>query len=762
MPVRTDRLIQGADGALYGVTSGGGSAGYGSVFKVTTAGTLTTLHSFDNTDGTDPEAALCLGTDGNFYGTTQQGGSNSNGTVFKVTSAGDFTLLYQFAGGQPGATDGSNPFSGLVQGPDGNFFGTTYAGGGDAEDGTLYEITPAGALTTVYRFTGGNDGSNPTAALTLDQRGDFFGVTSTNGSGGGGTIFALNVHGVLSFGAASANVSENAGSVTVIVNRTGSGTGAVGVTYATEDGTATAGTDYTAATGTLSWADGDLTPRMITVPVTDRHLYDGSTRTFDVALSFPTGGVVLQSPAVENVNVLENDTIPTQPTVSLDTPSDDNTTILIGSTLTVAASVVDPGGVLAAVQFTVNGATVGTANAAGPYVFTGLAPAAPGAYVVGVIVTDTLGRVSSATHTITVRAQAATGDPAPNATILTALNGLAVGVGQTIPISAVAETSDGSPLAEVDFYAGGVVIARFDGTGAPISTDGIPRPPRRLDAPAPVAGGTVFQTSYTVPGESKLINLICVAFSKLGVASVSDPATIRPVDPSLGKPPAVGLSGLSDGATIPVGAPVTLAANVTLPLATGLASSSRSTTRGAHRQDAASQLADLAFFLNASLIQHGAAGALQPGFTFTPPSAGDYVIEAIATDKDGISGVAMPITVHAVGASTVVTVASSGDGRAEFGVENGKVAVRRTGNLTAALTVTYKIKGAAKAGVDFKGLTGTLVIPAGAAQAKLKLKPLHNPLNTGTLKAKIVILPASDGSYELGTTTVAKVKVVGG
>ena len=709
------------------------------------------------------------GTDGNFYGTTQSGGANSNGTVFTITPTGGFTLLYQFAGGQPGATDGSNPFSGLVQGPDGNFYGTTYAGGSADQHGTIYNITSAGALTTLYRFSGGNDGANPTAALTLDRRGDFFGVTSTGGADSGGTIFLLNVHGILSFGAASCNVSENAGSVTVIVNRTGSGAGAVGVTYATEDGTALAGTDYTATTGTLTWADGDASPRTITVPVTDRHFYDGSTRTFDLALSFPTGGVVLQSPAVENVNILENDTLPTQPTVTLDTPSDDTTTILTGSTLTVAASVADPGGVLAAVQFTVNGATVGTANAAGPYVFTGPAPTVPGAYVVGVTVTDTLGRVSASTHTITVRAPAATGDPAPSAAILTDLNGRLVGVGQTIPISAVAQTSDGEPLAEVDFYAGDVLIARFDGTGAPISTDGIARPPRRADAPVPLPGGTVFQTSYVVPGGSKLINLICVAFSKLGVASVSSPATIHPVDPSVGKPPAVGLSGLSDGATITVGVPVSLAASVTLPVATGLASSasrpSRS-SRGAHRQDASSQLADLAFFLNASLIQHAVGGdPANTAFTFTPPSAGDYVVEAIATDTDGISGVAMPITVHAVGAPpvvTTVTVAVSGDGRAEFGVENGKVAVRRTGDLSAALTVSYKIKGAAKAGVDFKPLTGTLVIPAGAAQAKLKLKPLHNLLNTGTLNAKIVILPASDGSYGLGDTTLAKVKVVGG
>ena len=754
-------LIQGMDGNLYGTASAGGDSGYGALFRITTAGTFTPLHSFNNTDGADPEAPLCAGADGFLYGTTQQGGASSNGTVFKINQGTAFTLLHEFTGGQPESTDGSNPFSGLVQGPDSTFYGTTYAGGSADQHGTLYGITSAGVLQTLYRFTGGNDGSNPNAALTLDRRGDFFGVTSTNGIGGGGTIFLLNIHGILSFGAASANVSENAGGVQVVVNRTGSSAGAVGVTYATEDITAFPGTDFTPTSGTLSWADGDATPRTITIPVIDNHLNDGSTRAFDIALSLPTGGAVLQSPAVENIQILENDAVPAQPTVTLDTPSDDTTTIFTGSTLTIAASVADPGGVLAAVQFTLNGATVGTASAAGPYVFTGMAPTVPGTYPVGVIVTDTLGRVSTATHTITVRAPAATGDPAPDASILTGLDGRAVGVGQTIPISAVAATSDGSPLAEVDFYAGSTVIARLDGTGAPISLAGITGMPRRADVPVPLPNGTVFQTSYLVPGGSKLINLLCVAFSKLGVALVSTPVTIHPVDPSVGQPPAVGLSGLSDGATIQVGVPITLSADVTLPAAAGLASPSRS-LRGAHRQDAGSQLADLAFFLNASLVQHATGNLTMPAFTFTPPSAGDYVVEAIATDTNGISGLATPILVHAVGAPTVVTIAPSGDGRAEFGVENGKLTIRRTGSTAAMLTVYYKVKGPAKAGVDFKPLTGMLVIPAGATQAKLKFKPLFNPLNTGTLKAKVMLLPAGDGSYQLGDTTLAKLKVVSG
>ena len=412
---------------------------------------------------------------------------------------------------------------------------------------------------------------------------------------------------------------------------------------------------------------------------------------------------------------------------------------------------------LSSVQFTVNGVTVGTANAAGPYVFTGLAPMTAGVYTVGAVATDNLGRTSSSTHTLTVRAPAASGDPAPGATILTDLDGRLVGAGQTIPIAAAATTDNGEPLQEVDFYAGGVLIARFDGTGAPITATGpAPRPPSRADAPAPVLTGSVFQTLYQVPVTAKLVNLIVVAFTKLGVATVSNPVTIHPVDPSVGQPPTVGLSGLSDGATVQVGAPVSVGINITLPAA------SRAPV-GPRPRTAAGSLADLEFYLNTALLQHGFGNDPgKPGFVFTPPSPGDYVVEAIATDTDGLSGVAMPILVHAVGAPVMVTAAVAGDGEARYGSENAKVIVRRTGSTAGALTVSYRTKGPARAGVDFKPLTGTVVIPAGSAQAKIKLKPLLDAANPGTLKAKIVLLPAVDGSYVLGAPAVAKVRVVGG
>ncbi len=146
-------LIQASDGNFYGTTQEGGANGpdYGTVFKITPAGTLTTLYSFcpqSNCGGVLPRAALVQGADGNFYGTTTQGGSNGYGTVFKITAEGALTTLHSFTG-----SDGRDSIAGLVQASDGNFYGTTSQGGADGY-GTVFSITPGGTLTILHSFTG--------------------------------------------------------------------------------------------------------------------------------------------------------------------------------------------------------------------------------------------------------------------------------------------------------------------------------------------------------------------------------------------------------------------------------------------------------------------------------------------------------------------------------------------------------------------------------------------------------------------------------
>lgn len=182
-------LIQGADGNLYGTTSGGGASGQGTAFSITPAGAVTILHSFSGPDGSGPTAALLQGADGYFYGTTYLGGSSGVGTVFRITSAGAFASLYSF----PGGADGAYPSAALVQGADGNFYGAT-GNGGAGSDGTVFLITPAGALTTLHSFTQtGADGGIPEGGPVLGDNGAFFGTTSAGGSNNAGTVYRFSV-----------------------------------------------------------------------------------------------------------------------------------------------------------------------------------------------------------------------------------------------------------------------------------------------------------------------------------------------------------------------------------------------------------------------------------------------------------------------------------------------------------------------------------------------------------------------------------------
>jgi uncharacterized repeat protein (TIGR03803 family) len=190
-------LVQASNGDLYGTTLGGGANGnLGTVFKITPSGTLTTLHSFCSgqcTDGFYPEAGLIQATNGDLYGTTNQG-IFSDGAIFRITPGGTLTTVYGFCS-QSGCTDGRSPEAGLIQATDGSFYGTT--GGGGANDyGSVFRITPSGTLTTLYSFcsqSGCVDGENPSAGLVQGTNGDFYGTTYGGGANGDGTVFSLSV-----------------------------------------------------------------------------------------------------------------------------------------------------------------------------------------------------------------------------------------------------------------------------------------------------------------------------------------------------------------------------------------------------------------------------------------------------------------------------------------------------------------------------------------------------------------------------------------
>jgi uncharacterized repeat protein (TIGR03803 family) len=183
-------VIQGSDGNFYVTADTGGANGVGTVFKVTPSGSATVLYNFCSqpgcTDGSSPNAGLIEGSDGNFYGTTLNGGVNNQGTVFKITPSGTLTVLHSFD-----ANDGGGPTASLVQGADGNFYGTTYNGGANG-DGVIFGMTPSGSYTLLHSFAG-SDGSHPRGGLVQAPDGSFYGTTFTGGSANMGTIFQLTI-----------------------------------------------------------------------------------------------------------------------------------------------------------------------------------------------------------------------------------------------------------------------------------------------------------------------------------------------------------------------------------------------------------------------------------------------------------------------------------------------------------------------------------------------------------------------------------------
>ena len=193
-------LVQAGDGNLYGATTTGGQSGFGTIFRITPGGALTTIYNFTGkADGGDPEATLCLGSDGYLYGSTSTNETGSlGGTVFKMDTNGAFTWNVPLT-----TNIGTVPLGGLVQGAGGNLYGTASEGGTNGGYGAVFMLTTNGVPANLYSFTGGTDGGTPFGGLVQGTDGQLYGTTSAGGdltlnSGfGDGTLFKVTTNGVL-------------------------------------------------------------------------------------------------------------------------------------------------------------------------------------------------------------------------------------------------------------------------------------------------------------------------------------------------------------------------------------------------------------------------------------------------------------------------------------------------------------------------------------------------------------------------------------
>jgi uncharacterized repeat protein (TIGR03803 family) len=182
-------LVLDAHGNLYGSTSSGGPHRFGTVFVLTPAGKVTVLYTFTGgTDAGSPNGSLLRDAKGDLYGTSLSGGAFGYGTVFKVTSTGIETVLHSFSG----KGDGYYPNGGLVRDAHGNFYGTTNGAGctGESCSGSVFELSSSGVETVLYTFKGGSDGFYP-SNLAIDTAGTLFGTTYGGGAFGAGTVFSL-------------------------------------------------------------------------------------------------------------------------------------------------------------------------------------------------------------------------------------------------------------------------------------------------------------------------------------------------------------------------------------------------------------------------------------------------------------------------------------------------------------------------------------------------------------------------------------------
>jgi len=337
----------GSDGNFYAGCNLGGTNNNGTLFKISAGGNLTVLHNVAAaTDGLVPDRVI-QATDGNFYGAMYENGPHNAGTIFKLKTNGTYTVLHSFTGG----ADGGSPYAGPTQGPDGNLYGATSAGGNTTACsggcGVIYKITTAGAYSVPYTFDS-THGANPESNLTLDTDGVFYGNTQAGGAHGDGVFYSFNLSfspfitlgvtsgkvgtkvGIMGQGFESTSVVKFGGVAATSITLTDSAYIVATVPAGAVDGYVTVTTGSTTLTSTKtfivhnSWSQGKAIPTPVAFataavlnneiylvggypgtgysgPVTDNQIYNPVTNTWSSGAALPAATAQAAAAVVNGV-----------------------------------------------------------------------------------------------------------------------------------------------------------------------------------------------------------------------------------------------------------------------------------------------------------------------------------------------------------------------------------------------------------------------------------------------------------------------------
>ena len=478
-----------------------------------------------------------------------------------------------------------------------------------------FTVTRTGSTVTGY-FNGQPIFSDTFSAavqgINFSLQNNFGSSDATSVTLTGFSLSTAVLPGSVQLSAATTLVTEAAGNATLLVNRTDS-SGAISVNYATADDTAVAGTDYQATSGTLTWADGDATPKTITVPIINRNLTSGST-TFLVSLSDPEGGATLASPTQAAVTILDTTSSADIQSVTLLSPPA-GVTLTVSQPVVLQADVEALSGTLANVEFYAvdsagNSTDLGeTTSGRGQVTWT---PTAAGSYTLQVVATDSVGNTQQATSPVTVVAAAAA---LPQTSLQAGIDGITTPLNTTVPVVAQAVDSAGNALQNVQFYLDGVPIS-----SAPVSAIR-----KENSKAADATAGTLYVANVLASKIQQVMTAVGTTAS--GVSSVSTAATIYG-KADAGTPPTATISNLASGASVPTSAGQSVSVSAT---------------------SGSQAIAKVQLVVDNQNV--GVATAAP--FTFNLPAlaAGSHALSVIATDVGALSSVSTPVVVTAQEAS---------------------------------------------------------------------------------------------------------------